>query len=296
MYRIFSYNHYDKFDIYDFGIIVIVILLLIFFGIFIGYLVTYLEDSRKRKLTKYVEENSIILKQLSILNQDFDFYDVAPEFTYVKTCSSTTTFRFANIDKFILDIIQNDADYFIFQINRADFNKNMLCSYQNKISPLFDMISSENWQGLSLKKQYQCEKIEKELFKSYTLMPTTEIKIRIIKEYTSPMGQNHYEEEFVYSQNNVLNFLERVKEIEKNRDTSRYQRSLLTPSMRYDVLKRDSFRCTICGSTANDGASLEVDHIIPVSKGGKTEPSNLRTLCHNCNAGKSDKYDPQGTN
>ena len=34
---------------------------------------------------------------------------------------------------------------------------------------------------------------------------------------------------------------------------------------------------------------LEVDHIIPISKGGKTEPDNLQTLCWKCNRTKSNK-------
>ena len=63
----------------------------------------------------------------------------------------------------------------------------------------------------------------------------------------------------------------------------------MTDSLRYDVLKRDGFKCQICGASAQDGATLHVDHIIPVSKGGKTEMSNLQTLCDRCNLGKSNK-------
>lgn len=74
------------------------------------------------------------------------------------------------------------------------------------------------------------------------------------------------------------------------------ERSKLSASLRYDVLKRDNFRCVICGRSASDGVTLHVDHIKPVSKGGKTELSNLRTLCDYCNLGKSNKYDPHGVN
>lgn len=71
---------------------------------------------------------------------------------------------------------------------------------------------------------------------------------------------------------------------------------LLTPSLRYDIMKRDGFRCVLCGRTSKDGIALHVDHILPVSKGGQTIPSNLRTLCDVCNLGKSDKYDNDGLN
>lgn len=73
-------------------------------------------------------------------------------------------------------------------------------------------------------------------------------------------------------------------------DYDRYlERKKMSASLRYDVLKRDGFKCKICGATADDGAKLHVDHIIPISKGGKTEMDNLQTLCERCNLGKSDK-------
>lgn len=82
----------------------------------------------------------------------------------------------------------------------------------------------------------------------------------------------------------------------RRKEAIRQERSKMSASLRYDVLKRDNFRCTICGRRASDGVTLHVDHIKPVSKGGKTEMSNLRTLCDYCNLGKSDKYDPNGMN
>lgn len=67
------------------------------------------------------------------------------------------------------------------------------------------------------------------------------------------------------------------------------QRALMNDSLRYDILKRDGFRCKICGASSADGVKLHVDHIIPVSKGGRTEPGNLQTLCERCNLGKGTK-------
>jgi hypothetical protein len=71
------------------------------------------------------------------------------------------------------------------------------------------------------------------------------------------------------------------------------ERGKLTSSLRYDILKRDGFRCQICGRKISDDPDLilHVDHIIPISKGGLTIWNNLRTLCQDCNLGKSNKIE-----
>lgn len=65
--------------------------------------------------------------------------------------------------------------------------------------------------------------------------------------------------------------------------------------MRYAVLSRDRFRCAICGSSpATDiKCRLHVDHVVPLSAGGLTGLTNLRTLCEECNIGKSNKQEQQ---
>jgi len=65
----------------------------------------------------------------------------------------------------------------------------------------------------------------------------------------------------------------------------------ISGSMRFEIFKRDKYKCKICGMSPalNPKIILHVDHIIPVIKGGKTEPGNLQTLCNECNLGKSDK-------
>lgn len=56
-------------------------------------------------------------------------------------------------------------------------------------------------------------------------------------------------------------------------------------SVRVSVLKRDNFKCVFCGRSSKQ-VSLEVDHIIPFSKGGSNDLNNLQTLCFSCNRGK----------
>jgi len=62
----------------------------------------------------------------------------------------------------------------------------------------------------------------------------------------------------------------------------------LPPSLRFRVLKRDSYRCQLCGRSAADDVRLEVDHKVPWARGGGNDIANLWVLCAECNAGKSD--------
>jgi len=68
----------------------------------------------------------------------------------------------------------------------------------------------------------------------------------------------------------------------KKATNKKQERGKATLKLRYEILKRDGFKCTSCGSQDQ----LEVDHIIPISNGGKTVEGNLQTLCFKCNRGK----------
>ena len=59
----------------------------------------------------------------------------------------------------------------------------------------------------------------------------------------------------------------------------------ITKTIRFEVFKRDAFRCQYCGQTP-PAAILQVDHIHPRSKGGKNDINNLITACADCNLGK----------
>jgi 5-methylcytosine-specific restriction endonuclease McrA len=56
-------------------------------------------------------------------------------------------------------------------------------------------------------------------------------------------------------------------------------------SVRVAVLHRDGYKCVYCGRSAKQ-VQLEVDHIVAFSTGGSNDPSNLQTLCFDCNRGK----------
>ncbi len=52
-----------------------------------------------------------------------------------------------------------------------------------------------------------------------------------------------------------------------------------TPTQKREILKRDDYKCVICGRGRKDGIELHVDHIKPKDLGGKATISNGQTLC-----------------
>ena len=63
-------------------------------------------------------------------------------------------------------------------------------------------------------------------------------------------------------------------------------RMALSKKLRFDVFKRDAFRCQYCGKTP-PAVTLEVDHITPRTRGGIDAIDNLLTACFDCNRGKA---------
>ncbi len=63
--------------------------------------------------------------------------------------------------------------------------------------------------------------------------------------------------------------------------------------MRLAVMKRDDYKCVLCGRSpaTHAGVTLHLDHIVPYANGGETVKDNLRTLCEDCNWGKGDDED-----
>ena len=59
-------------------------------------------------------------------------------------------------------------------------------------------------------------------------------------------------------------------------------REHLSASKRKRILLRGKGRCMKCGS----GENLEIDHVVPLARGGSNRLENLQLLCRDCNRRK----------
>jgi 5-methylcytosine-specific restriction endonuclease McrA len=64
------------------------------------------------------------------------------------------------------------------------------------------------------------------------------------------------------------------------------QGELVGYELREYLLEKFSRRCAYCGAT---NLPLEIEHIVPKSRGGSDRVSNLTLACHDCNQNKGDK-------
>ena len=61
----------------------------------------------------------------------------------------------------------------------------------------------------------------------------------------------------------------------------------ISKKLRFEVFNRDNFTCQYCGRKTPE-VILELDHVIPLSKGGANDFDNLTTSCFECNRGKGE--------
>ena len=109
--------------------------------------------------------------------------------------------------------------------------------------------------------------------------------------YTSGGGMAQRAFTVPMTENTIINLTNMLESKLTISSFAKEQRSIMTQKLRDYIKIRDCFTCCNCGNSTNKEPNLllEIDHIIPVSKGGCTVENNLQTLCWKCNRKKSDK-------
>ena len=110
-------------------------------------------------------------------------------------------------------------------------------------------------------------------------------------KYTSSGGNASTECKVTMDIQNLNEFVQFLSEKIKFQKSAAGQRALMTSKLRQHIKERDHYTCKNCGISLEQEPHLllEIDHIIPVSRGGLTEESNLQTLCWRCNRTKGAK-------
>lgn len=109
--------------------------------------------------------------------------------------------------------------------------------------------------------------------------------------YTSDGGMAQRSFTIPMNEENITELINQLEHDLSHGAFAKEQRALMTAKLRTQIKERDHFTCCQCGNSvyAEPNLLLEIDHIIPISKGGLTQEDNLQTLCWKCNRSKGTK-------
>lgn len=110
-------------------------------------------------------------------------------------------------------------------------------------------------------------------------------------EYVSAGGNSSQNANVTMDTPTIDAMTEYLAERIKFKKSAAGQRALMTARFRTFIKQRDNYTCQLCAISvaAEPNLLLEVDHIVPVSRGGLSTEENLQTLCWRCNRSKSNK-------
>lgn len=221
---------------------------------------------------KQAEMSGVAYKKLVALNQKYSFRKYIGILEYTKrTNAKKYNSREYAFDVFVKEIILPNISNYEDLIKIVEYNKPLYKTYLQEYTQLICFAETL---------------AEKDLCEEKKAKPCVEPIFVVTLFYT--YYQEHRSNKYNFSIVDIVKAVDDAKRISANRTAAQVERSIMSDRLRFLVLKRDNFTCKMCGKKAIDGAELEVDHIVPVSKGGKTDLSNLQTLCKRCNRGKGD--------
>ncbi len=245
--------------------------------------------ARRERRIEGIKRDSQRYRSLVRLRNEYEprFHWGVAEIPLRISCNSKAQFdRFDRVRRWseIVDFAgQNEREIGI-RLHLINRNRELAREYTSRVAvlPAGSFTGDSGW-------------IEADLCRQQELHPETQLTLHLSVSYVSPAGRNRYYREFVYGQDKIVAALQQSRKKASAVDVRKRERAKMTPKLRYQVLERDNFRCVRCGASAADGVKLHVDHIIPVSRGGKTVMSNLQTLCETCNLGKGSDMPAEGT-
>ena len=249
---------------------------------------------RDKRINRKVLKNSPQIAALLLLNQEIGFHNITDSFYITKHYDSKSSYNKIEPAYLMASDIRANIAFYSEYASQLKENRSNSFLYKEKTQELLQKNYEIDYAAIGLSKNTFLRH-QKRLFKKRILTPVIDCTFSVTMTYSSPKGKVNLSKEACFMFDDLFACLGSVSRSRLDRNMYRQlalvERGEVSDSLRYDILNRDNFKCTICGASANDGARLHVDHIVPIAKGGKSVPENLRTLCERCNIGKSDKIE-----
>ena len=239
---------------------------------------------------KYVIKNSLKLKKLAELNSRYAFKEI-PEFNLFHYYDNENMYDDISTKDFLTYELQSIK---IQVLEAISDTKNNSKNYKKYLEE-YNLIRSLSYDTSNIKVIFLFKWFENIIMKKRIKKPCIELNIFVelyltningdLKARKSRIFDSREVYDLIYSLNKKRGNFYLVPEIWQS--LCKVERGKVSNKLRFLIYERDNYRCRICGRSTDD---LEIDHICPISKGGKSTIDNLQTLCHSCNVNKGSNY------
>lgn len=257
------------------------------------FLVFYFD---KKKYTDFVLKNSNCIQQLEQINSAYIF-SPAVDFDQSHTYDNAIFYNDISCTDYLIYQLQFIGKKITSQIDKINANKAQYSKYLDEVKNINNFGNFL----LPIGKLNEAKLVatEKKLFKKHIIgEPTTHFTLTVKLSCSKINGQVYAHKSQTFSDADILPLIKRLKNRNGNFITDRdiwdaicrVERGKVSNKMRFAIYARDGYKCRKCG-VSDKYAQLEIDHIFPIAKGGKTTYENLQTLCHDCNVKKGDNIE-----
>lgn len=255
------------------------------------------DDEKRRHIEEvysdFVDKNSIALENLEEINKKFNFFDL-PQQTETFSFDNEDTYSQISPEDYLIYVLQNDLKTekrYLNLLGKLNYNKSNFEKYYNEVGKNVRFGSYKDTWG-DLNKDF-LDSIEKTEFKKRLIRPQVDGGVTVKLCRTDLKGNFLDQKSDSFSAAQIKEYIKRIRnrkgDFYNDKEIwdaiCRMERAKVSNAMRSHIFERDGYKCLCCGKSMNE-AELEIDHIIPISIGGKSVEDNLQTLCKACNISK----------
>lgn len=261
--------------------------------VLIGVAVTVLLYQRRQKYDRFLLQHSLCLKTLREINARYRFFPCV-SFDQQHTYDNEYFFNDISCEDYLIYQLQFIKKDVSSQIEKIRTNRQLYANYTEERNKIAQFGQFQTAPG-KLNEQVLLKR-EQHLLKKQTLAPAMQFNIAVTLYCSKINGYVYRRKRARFTDAEILAYISRLEQKNGNFYTDRkiwnsicrVERGKVSNKMRFSIFARDGYRCRICGASGKF-ARLEIDHIIPIAKGGRSTYNNLQTLCHSCNTKKGSK-------
>ena len=246
------------------------------------------------KYINFVKEHSKLLIEVRKVNSKYHFREIEPfdlEYIYDSETNYNNVscedyliynlrFMIRRVETAMSDTLYNNNiyDFYIAEVNaikyQDEYDIEVPFKYQNRLKTLESNLYKKELKKPTIYFNMNVKLILKKMNGSYVTSKKDCFNAIKVENLISRLNDKHGDR---YNDEGIWNSIVRV------------ERGRVSNKMRFSIYEKDNYRCRKCKRHTDD---LEIDHIISIAKGGKSEYNNLQTLCKRCNKNKSDIIEP----